>query len=238
MPTAAEQETKTRLVSAASALFAAHGFHGTTVRDIAARGGVNLASGHYHYGSKKALYLEVLRAQFAEVGAALQQRGARPPARLLRGLKRDALVELLRARVQAMLDLLLGPPPSLHGQLMLREMIDPSEALPVIVAEFIEPMHREMQEILTHLLPQLDAAQLERCAFSIVGQVLFYRVTMPALLHRWRRDQYPRGFTRELAEHITAFSVAGMECVGAARSRRASSVSPPLARGRGGRRAR
>src|SRR2546422_4120500 len=34
----------------------------------------------------------------------------------------------------------IGPPPGLHGTLMQREMCDPSEALPVIVEEFIRPV--------------------------------------------------------------------------------------------------
>lgn len=220
MPSVAEQETKARLVAAASALFAAHGFHGTKVRDIAARGGVNLASGHYHYGSKKALYLEVLRAQFAEVGGVLQRLGARPTEAALRRMTPDALVEMLRTRVQGMLDHLLGPPPSLHGQLMLRELVDPSEALAVIVAEFIRPMQRETEQIIARLMSKLDAEQVERCAFSIVSQVLFYRFTMPAMLHMMEREQYPAGFTRTLADHIMTFSLGGMERVAAARPRK------------------
>jgi len=56
--------TKDRLLTAASELFAERGFHRTTVRDIAARAQVNVAAGNYHYGSKRALYLAVLRAQF------------------------------------------------------------------------------------------------------------------------------------------------------------------------------
>ena len=40
--------TKHRLLAAATELFAEHGFHGTTIRDIAARAGVNVAAGNYH----------------------------------------------------------------------------------------------------------------------------------------------------------------------------------------------
>jgi TetR/AcrR family transcriptional regulator, regulator of cefoperazone and chloramphenicol sensitivity len=220
MPTVADQETKGRLVAAASALFAAHGFHGTKVRDIATRGGVNLASGHYHYGSKKALYLEVFRAQFVEVGRVLQQLGARPTEAQLRRMTPDALMAMLHTRIKGMLDHLLGPPPSVHGQLMMRELMDPSEALPVIVAEFIRPMEAETEQLVARLVPDLSAAQVERCAFSIVGQVLFYRFTMPAVLHMMGRDAYPPDFTAELAAHIVTFSLGGMERVAAARPRR------------------
>src|SRR5204862_313626 len=83
---------------------AQRGFHRTTVRDIAARARVNVAAGHYHYGSKRALYLAVLRAQFADVRATLQARGAAVPEGELRALSRRQLAALLRTRVNVMLD--------------------------------------------------------------------------------------------------------------------------------------
>jgi AcrR family transcriptional regulator len=98
---------------------------------------VNVAAGNYHYGSKKALYLEVLRAQFAQIRRELDARGARrSAARAAPPVARGA-AGLLRARLNVMLELLLGPPPGVHGTLMQREMCDPSEALPVIVDEFV-----------------------------------------------------------------------------------------------------
>ena len=204
-------DTRKRLIGAASALFAERGFHGTKARDIAARAGVNLAAGNYHYGSKKELYLEVLRAEFAETRALLKRRGAVRPATELGRLSRQQVVGLLRARARVMLDMLIGPPAGVHGTLMLREMADPSEALPVIVEEFIRPMKQEIEDIVAHLAPGLARRDVERCAFSIVAQALFYRFTMPATLKMWGLRQYPRGLGRQLAEHITEFSLGGLE---------------------------
>jgi len=112
-----------------------------------------------------------------------------------------------------MLDLLIGPPPGLHGTLMHREMCDPSEALPVIVDEFILPMFGEMRAIAAGLAPGVEREALERCVYSVVGQALFYRFTMPVTLRLLGVPAYPRGLARELAEHITAFSLGGFERV-------------------------
>jgi TetR/AcrR family transcriptional regulator, regulator of cefoperazone and chloramphenicol sensitivity len=215
----ARHDTKDRLVAAASTLFAERGFHGTTVRDIAERAGANVAAGNYHYGSKKALYLEVLRAQFALVRGMLVARGASPKPNELARLGRPALVRILRARVKVMLDILIGPPPGVHGTLMQREMADPSEAMPVIVAEFIRPMVDEMKAIVAQLVPALDRRSVELCVHSIIGQGLFYRSTMPALLVMFDVPQYPRGLAAELAEHITEFSLGGLERLAAPGSR-------------------
>jgi TetR/AcrR family transcriptional regulator, regulator of cefoperazone and chloramphenicol sensitivity len=217
------RDTKTRLVAAAAALFAERGFHGTKIRDIATRAGVNVAAGHYHFGSKRDLYLEVLRAEFAQIRSVLARRGAALPPEGLDGLARPALAELIRARAKVMLDLLIGPPPGLHGTLMQREMCDPSAALPVIVEEFVQPMVEEMEEIVAHLEPGLGRTALRRTVFSIMAQAIFYRFTMPATLHMMRARAYPKGLAAELAAHIAEFSLGGIERVAAAggRGRRA-----------------
>jgi AcrR family transcriptional regulator len=213
------RDTRDRLIAAASELFAERGFHGTTIRDIAGRARVNVAAGNYHYGSKKALYLEVLRAQFAHIRGELRARGATRSAAELALLSRAELRTLLRARVNVMLDVMIGPPPGLHATLMQREMCDPSEALPVIVDEFIAPMVREMREIAAHLVPALDEKALERCVLSIAGQAVFYRFTMPAMLRLLGLPAYPRRFARQLAAHIAEFSLGGMERLATARVR-------------------
>jgi AcrR family transcriptional regulator len=201
-------------------LFAERGFHGTTIRDIAERADVNVAAGNYHFGSKKALYLEVLRAQFANVREQLVRQGASPPPSALRRLSRRELETVLAARTKVMLDLLIGPSPSLHATLMLREMSDPSEALDMIVDEFIAPFEHELEDIVAHLVPTLETHAVEDCARSIVGQALFYRFAMPAVLRMLRLRTYPRGFAAEVASHITEFSLGGMVRLAGARGER------------------
>jgi len=54
-------DARARLLAAARTAFAQHGFDGASVRDITAAAGVNLGAITYHFGSKEALYHEVLR---------------------------------------------------------------------------------------------------------------------------------------------------------------------------------
>ena len=56
--------------------------------------------------------------------------------------------------------------------------------------------------------------------FSIIGQVLFYRFTMPMTLLLRRQARYPRGFARKTARHITEFSLCGLNGIAAKRRRR------------------
>lgn len=215
------RDTRQRVIDAASELFAERGFHGTKVRDIAQRAKVNLASSHYHFGSKETLYLDVLHAQFGALHAVLEARGASRPAEQIATASRSELLAMLRARIAAMLELLVGPPPGLHGTLMLREMCDPSEALPVIVEQLIQPHKREMEQIVARLAPELDAEAVERSVFSIVGQVFFHRTHLPAMRILRGQEEMPPGFIAEIAAHVAEFSLGGIEhLVKARRGRR------------------
>jgi len=224
--------TPDRLLAAATDLFARAGFRGTSIRDIAGHAGANVASAHYHYGSKESLYLEVLRGQFARARANLARHGVPRGRRALAGASRRTLVALLETRVAAMLDFLLGPPPGPHGALMMREMCDPTDALPLIVAEFMRPQLREVEALVARLAPGADRDSVLLAALSVVGQVLFYRFSMPALLLVLQQPAYPRGFARRLARHITAFSLGGLGRVGTTR-RRSPGVGTPRQRRHG-----
>lgn len=207
----AAQETCTRLLRAATDLFAERGFHGTGVREIALRAGVNVASANYHFGSKEELYLEVLRGHFAAVRARLAERRAKVPAEVLSGMTRDELVGLLRSRVTTMIEFFVGPPASEHTRLMLRELLDPSAALPIAVDEFLRPEVRESRAILARLAPHLDEATLERCVFSIMAPVLYHALAKPALLLMSGREEFPADFVTLLADHVTRFSLGGLQ---------------------------
>ena len=56
----AQRTTKDKLMDAAEKLFARRGFHGTSLRDITAEAGVDLALVNYHFGGKKQLLIAVV----------------------------------------------------------------------------------------------------------------------------------------------------------------------------------
>jgi AcrR family transcriptional regulator len=55
-----DQETRERLLTAATRLFAEQGFDAVTVRDICRRASANVAAVNYHFGGKVGLYEQVM----------------------------------------------------------------------------------------------------------------------------------------------------------------------------------
>ncbi|MBI2517948.1 MAG: TetR/AcrR family transcriptional regulator [Opitutae bacterium] len=79
--------SQTRILDAAERLFAEHGFNGTSLRQLATEAEVNLAAANYHFNSKEALYLEVIRRRIRPINQvrldglrqAVEQAGDAPP---------------------------------------------------------------------------------------------------------------------------------------------------------------
>ena len=67
MSAAAQGDTKSRLLEAATELFSRDGFEGASTRAIGSLAGVNIATLAYHFGSKEGLYEAVLAQIYEEI---------------------------------------------------------------------------------------------------------------------------------------------------------------------------
>jgi AcrR family transcriptional regulator len=100
-------ETRARILQAASTLFAERGFAGASTHEIAAAAGVNQALVRYHFGTKEALWQEVIETGLAELARTLETAGPAPElepraAALFAALSRNP--EPVRAIAHALLE--------------------------------------------------------------------------------------------------------------------------------------
>ncbi|WP_027345271.1 TetR/AcrR family transcriptional regulator [Hamadaea tsunoensis] len=68
---ATPDDSRERVLAAATRLFAERGYDGTTTREIGKASGLNIATVAYHVGSKAELYREVMRRAYTREMAAL-----------------------------------------------------------------------------------------------------------------------------------------------------------------------
>ena len=64
-----EAPAKDRVIAAARVLFAANGFHGTRLQDVAEQAGLRHPTLLYHFGTKEGLYAAVIEDAFADWAA-------------------------------------------------------------------------------------------------------------------------------------------------------------------------
>ena len=162
-----QEETRWRLLQAGTEVFAELGFKAATTREIARRAEVNLASIHYHFGDKAALYREVFRLPFlneCNTFAALDVKAV-PLAEALRAL----YVWMFPPQAEA--DPMLQQFMRLHA----REEGDPSGVLGDAMVQAFRPNHDNLRALLCRELA-LDAPddEVERLAFCLVGMATVY----------------------------------------------------------------
>ena len=66
------QDTKLKIINSARDLFAAKGFEGASVREIASSAGVNIAALNYHFSSKQNLFLHIINMGYEETSKAIE----------------------------------------------------------------------------------------------------------------------------------------------------------------------
>lgn len=109
-------ETREHLLDVAARLFAAHGYSGTGLRQIASEAGMSLSMVNYHFGSKRAVLEELLDRLYAAwhdaMGRALE--GETTLEGKVRGYVRS-LIEVARARPDEMRIAFAGHPNEVPG---------------------------------------------------------------------------------------------------------------------------
>jgi len=198
-------ETRRQLLEAAGEVFATAGFRNATVREICRRAGANLAAVNYHFGDKERLYAEVLHY-------AHQQAFKKYP--LLPGVGTDASpADKLHAFVRSfLLRIFDAGPTAWFGKMMLREMIEPTEALDSLLEERMRPMANQLRGMVTEILgcpPNDERTRL--CSLSIVSQCVFYHHCRRVVARLFPEQPLDATAVDKLADHITRFSLAAMK---------------------------
>jgi len=200
---AGHARTRQRLIDAAGAVFAEHGYREATVRAICRRAGANIAAVNYHFGDKRELYKIVLQQSVVD---ALR----RYPPDMDLDETADAGARL-RAFVRSLLFRMLDSGrPAWHGKLMAREMVEPTEALDELVEHVIRPLLARLRSILAELLDASDPMLLRHCVSSVISQCLFYQQARPMVQRLMPEQQFTCADIEALAEHITRFSLAAL----------------------------
>jgi AcrR family transcriptional regulator len=153
------QETRTRILDAAQALFVAHGFEATSMRMITGEAGVNLAAVNYHFGSKDVLVREVLKRHLRLLN--MQRMQALEEAEAAAGgvpVKPHRIVE---AFFSSSLDLAAGSPGGREFmQLLGRTFTEPSPAVRAFLAAEYAPVIGRYKDAFCRALPAVPTEDI------------------------------------------------------------------------------
>ena len=201
-----QDATREKIIEAAGAVFAEVGFNNATVREICSRAGANIAAVNYYFRDKLGLYTEVLKSSMlARQEAGLNSNAARSsdPKEALRGL--------ICGWWESMYD---GGKQAWFARIMAHEMANPTPGLDRMT-EAMEPNYLRFRTLVGKVIGRgPNDPRTRMCVHSVVGQILHYVQSRPTLARLWPdlnlEDEAQR---LAIADHIVAFSLAGMESI-------------------------
>jgi len=164
-------DTKSRILDAAEKLFGMSGFDGTSLRDITAEAGVNLAAVNYHFQSKDSLMEAVICRRIEPVNRRrlelLQGTGDNPTVdQILKAFLTPVIVELNIASVAP----LLG-----------RALADPGQFLERIFRTQFAPVAERFADAFARALPDLPRAEIVWRQHFMVGGMTHLLMWRPYL---------------------------------------------------------
>jgi len=204
----AKVDTKDTLLDAAEHLFAEQGFGATSLRQLTARAGANLAAVNYHFGSKEELAREVLRRRIEPINRERRQR--------LDNMCRPARIEdIVRAFIEPALrpqDADPGAVPESRAAGLCRVFGRISVEQPPFLREFFAEQFGE--------LGQRFIAMLKEAAPDAPAETLWWRLhfTVGAMAHTLQSahivGQISNGACdpnnhEAIIEQLTAYAIGG-----------------------------
>jgi len=162
--------TRTRILMAAEAEFADHGFDGVSVRQIALRADVPVALINYHYGSKEGLYKAIfeMRAPMIidERIAGLRLAEMEPD--------RDRKVEMIvKAVLVPNLHMRSTERNSSYSRILAREVSDPKSHNRQVIADLFDPIAYKVMDALQRAMPERTVEEINWAYQAMLGVMVY-----------------------------------------------------------------
>jgi TetR/AcrR family transcriptional regulator, regulator of cefoperazone and chloramphenicol sensitivity len=196
--------TRSSIMRAAVALFAERGYDGTSIRAIVSKARVNQAAINYHFKSKEALYLQVLKVAFE----GYLRLDNFDPQRLKHMPREEALRSFVHQQLRP---LLARDQMSRYIRIFAWENVRPSKVLTGFVKTGAMPFLASATELVRRFLPPETSDEDAMCAaIALMGQCsVFVR----------NREQFARppfslkideAFVARLTDFISELALKGM----------------------------
>jgi AcrR family transcriptional regulator len=203
-------ETRTRILDAAEELFMLHGFEATSMRQLTAKAGANLAAVNYHFGSKDALIEAVFRrrldlmnaTRIAELDRMEREAGGKPLA------PRQIIGAFVGASLRMIEDASGGGRNFIR--LLGRAYTEPAKPIRALIGQMYAPTMERFKAAFVKALPELPKDELVwrmHFMFGTLAYTLAATDTVQLIAGAKPEDRYD---ARLLEDRLTAFMAAGL----------------------------
>lgn len=202
-----EPSPRDRILLAAERLFADQGFDAASIRGITAAANVNVASLHYHFGSKEGLLEAIFSARAAPIAqarmellAACKEGPGRPSLleQLLNAFLRPSIVFEAAQRSDGLT----------FARLRARLAIEPQDFSRRVLSNAFDESSRAFVDALTRAVPDIPRRELEWRFHFLLGTMV-YTMSDNGRIQSITGGSCDPGDGEETLSHLIPFLVAG-----------------------------
>ena len=204
-PTPTDPAAREAILLAATELFAAQGFSGVTIKEIATKAGVNSALLYYYFEDKEGLYRTVLNELVGSLSQRIGGSLASPPPTPEEGVRRFVAAQAERFSSN-----------KAFSRLVLRELFDAG------TVRLETPMHAVVTNALTPLMELIKAGQRSGAfradidprfaVISTVAQVAYFTLAQPLVADLMGHPlPIPAETSRAFGTHAAEFVIRALK---------------------------
>ncbi len=186
-------QSRDRILVTAGKLFAARGYSGVSMRDLARVAKVNLGAINYHFGGKAALYHETVCRLIDDIGPLFGPILGRLEAGVGAAKGNPGALSVCAADfVEGLVGAVLGAR-KMRWQMafLMREFHQPSREFPFLLAERIGPMHEAVGGLVAAAVGgDREAPENRIRAAAIVGQIMSFEAVRVVVCARLGWKEY------------------------------------------------
>jgi AcrR family transcriptional regulator len=195
------EDVQNRILDAAEKLFCEKGFDRTSVRELTAEAGCNLAAINYYFGGKEKLYSEMFRRQFQ-----MMIQGHLDTIDRVMSEPEISLEKLLRMIIEPPIRRAVDN--ETKGQilkLLVREFLDQKIDPEYVVKDMKEKFFDRLGSVFMELVPGLPEEKITLIVMSFDGVILH-----PFLFMDFYQKSIPGLTIDDLLDHMVRFVAAGI----------------------------
>ena len=194
--------TKELLLITAGKLFARHGYDAVSTRMITDQAGLKLSSIHYHFGGKENLYLEACSyAKRKEARTSFLDVVNENPALMD---SPEGQAEIIRNTVFRRFHEYFKPDrPYWEIQLLVREIVSPSSALPMLAEKLYAPEVAAAESFYHMIRPDATTEQASAWGDLFHSQLFFYSMTREPMKLLRGEEALNSAFIREVSRNLS-----------------------------------
>lgn len=210
-----DPEARAKIAAAAEELFAARGFDGTAIRDIARKARVNGAMIHYYFGNKEGLYRAMLEGVASRVRALLIETTGGS------GTTKERLARFVDAYAAYMLS-----QPNL-ARILYREMLTGAKHIRKIAQQYAATNYTMLRNVISDGVQRGELREIdaELAPISLMGMVVIFQFLRPIISVALGNTEYDERFVGRVAAHTLDLFLHGAVADGKATTKNTGSAS-------------